>query len=233
MKLTFYALTSTPPAIVPAEPTRRWMDEFPDQHAYRCLPLTIANCYGWCLLCPGAIEVTWKGGPGAADIAFHGDESFPWREHFVTSNFTHGIVTFHTGYLMRTEPGWHIYCSGPTNVPKDGIAPLSGVIETDWLPYPFTMNWHFTRPGTVRFEAGEPFCQVFPVKAHAVLDVVPEIRQIADDPPLLTEYHAGGRSGRSLWPSIGPTMPRRSSKRGNDFTSKVSTQIPAQPRPRT
>jgi len=28
------------------------------------------------------------------------------------------------------------------------------VIETDWLPDPFTMNWQMTRPGTVRFREG-------------------------------------------------------------------------------
>jgi hypothetical protein len=41
------------------------------------------------------------------------------------------------------------------NSPKDGIAPLTGVIETDWLPYPFTMNWQMTRPGSVRFDKDE------------------------------------------------------------------------------
>ena len=37
---------------------------------------------------------------------------------------------------------------GPINRPKDGIAALPGIIETDWSPYSFTMNWMFTRPGT-------------------------------------------------------------------------------------
>ena len=38
------------------------------------------------------------------------------------------------------------------------MQPLVGLIETDWLPFPFTMNWVFTRPGRVRLEKGEPFC---------------------------------------------------------------------------
>jgi hypothetical protein len=48
---------------------------------------------------------------------------------------------------------------------KDGIQPLVGLIETDWLPFPFTMNWIFTRPGTVKFEKGEPFCFITPGRA--------------------------------------------------------------------
>ena len=33
---------------------------------------------------------------------------------------------------------------GPTNSPKDGIAALDGIIETDWAHSTFTMNWRFT-----------------------------------------------------------------------------------------
>ena len=43
MKLHCFALNSDPPKIVPARASRQWMDDFPDRHAYRCLPLTIAN----------------------------------------------------------------------------------------------------------------------------------------------------------------------------------------------
>ena len=58
---------------------------------------------------------------------------------------------------------------GPINRPKDGIAALSGIIETDWSPYSFTMNWIFTRPDTpVRFEKGEPYCYIFPVSCGAL-----------------------------------------------------------------
>lgn len=68
-----------------------------------------------------------------------------------------GIVTFHTGHLFRTPPGWGVWVTGPPNWPKDGIAPLTGLVETDWLPFPFTMNWQMTRPGEVVFRKGEPF----------------------------------------------------------------------------
>ncbi|NDG04180.1 MAG: hypothetical protein EB121_02330 [Alphaproteobacteria bacterium] len=41
---------------------------------------------------------------------------------------------------------------GAPNSAKHGIAPLDGLIETDWLPFGFTMNWRFTAPGQVTFE---------------------------------------------------------------------------------
>src|ERR671914_419696 len=48
--------------------------------------------------------------------------------------------------------------------PDEGtVAPA--IIETDWAPYSFTMNWQFTRPGAaVRFEKDEPYCHIFPVR---------------------------------------------------------------------
>ena len=68
---------------------------------------------------------------------------------------------------------------GPINRPKDGIAALSGIIETDWAPYTFTMNWIFTQPEVdVHFEKGEPFCHIFPVQRGLLASVEPEIRAI-------------------------------------------------------
>ena len=34
----------------PSPPRRHWMDELP--HAYKCLPLLLANQWGWQILCP-------------------------------------------------------------------------------------------------------------------------------------------------------------------------------------
>ncbi len=190
MKLKLYAITSAAPKIEPASPTRQWMDDFPARHAYRCLPLAIANSYGWEIVSPYTFTIRYNGGKKASDIVFKAEGEAPYLEHFVATNFSHGIVTFHTGHIVRTEPGWHTFVSGPLNRPKDGITPLAGVVETDWLPYPFTMNWQLTRPGVVRFEAGEPICQIFPVAANKVMEVEPELYDVTDDPDLDGQYRA-------------------------------------------
>lgn len=190
MRLDCYALQPSPPALVAARPARRWMDTFPDRHAYRCLPLSIANCYGWELLSPANITIHWNGGPDACDIRFECDEpEFP-LQHFVMSNFTRGIVTFHTGYIFQTDPHWNLLAGGPLNEPKDGISPLSGVVETDWLPYPFTMNWQLTRPGVVRFDKGEPFCHILPVPARALESFEPRILELPAVSELGQQYAA-------------------------------------------
>jgi hypothetical protein len=82
----------------------------------------------------------------------------------------------------------NLLTGGPPNSPKDGIYPLSGVIETDWSPYTFTMNWAFTQAGGMRFEEGEPFCMVFPVQRGLIDSVEPEIRDIAEDQDTKKRY---------------------------------------------
>jgi len=102
----------------------------------------------------------------------------------------HGIVTFHTGYLFRTPPGWATWVMGSPNLPKEGIYPLSGLVETDWLPFPFTMNWKMLRPGKVRFEKDEPFC-FFTLSEHRRLDDIQlKIRLLSSDPELAKDCKA-------------------------------------------
>ncbi len=193
MKLIAYALNDHPPRLIAARPHRDWMDAFPHKHAYRCLPLTIANTHGWEVLCPVPIEVTWNGGMKGEDLTVKALKPLPGNrplDHFCRSNFTRGIVTFHTDYIFRTEPAWDLIATGPVNRPKDNAYAMTGVIETDWLPYPFTMNWQILRPGTVVFEEDEPYCCIFPVPKQALTEVEPEIRNLADDPELESQHEA-------------------------------------------
>jgi len=188
MELECYAITARPPEIVPGRPDRQWMDAFVARHPYRCLPLTMANTTGWEILCPIGFTIEWNGGKHTSDLTFRPDRPHPDFHELVSSHFSHGVVTFHTGYLFRTPPGWDMWCMGPPNLPKDGIQALQGVIETDWLPFPFTMNWMMTRPGRVRFEKGEPFCFVT-LTPHRVMEQVQPIqRSIASNPGLRDQY---------------------------------------------
>jgi len=189
MKLTCYAIRPDAPAIRACPATRKWMDAVIDNHAYRCLPLTIANSHGWEILSPLDFAMTWTGDERPEAISLRLPGGGPPPPQVVVSHFGYGIVTFHLSYLFRTEPGWDLFATGTVNAPKDGIAPLSGVIETDWLPYPFTMNWKMTRPGTVRFERDEPVCMIFPVPHATLLDVDPEIIDLADAPDIQSAMH--------------------------------------------
>jgi hypothetical protein len=191
MLLKLHALTEHAPKVVPARPKRRWMDDFPDKHAYRCLPLSIANAYGWEVLCPVPIEIRWNGGYAVEDIQVIGHKPLPSGapiEHFCKSNFSRGIITFHLDYVIETEPDWELLATGPFNDPKETAAPLTGIMESDWLPYPFTMNWQLLQPGITRFEEDEPFCSFFPIPKRTLPNVQVEIHRLADDPELTARH---------------------------------------------
>jgi hypothetical protein len=182
MKIIGYLTGQGEIDIRPAPLERDWMDGTPVRFAYRCLPLNIANAYGWELLCPSGFRAVWSGGEKAGSITIVADNgtSAPAISHFGS-----GILTFPIACLFRTDPEFDLMAQGPINRPKDGIAALSGLIETDWLPFTFTMNWRFTRPAIpVRFEKGEPYCHIFPVRRSDLESVEPEIRSISEAPEL-------------------------------------------------
>ena len=193
-KLVGYVTAGHTIEIRPAPLERSWMEATGERFAYRCLPLNIANTHGWEILCAAGFTAIWNGGAGLDAIALQPDAgtSLP-----VSSHFGHGILTFHVPCLFQTTPGFDLMVQGPINRPKDAIAPLTGVVETDWSPYSFTMNWLFTRPGTaVRFEQGEPYCHIFPLRRGEVENVQPELRQLSDD-PALERQHGTWTAGRN------------------------------------
>lgn len=186
-RLDCIALIAEPPKIVPGASERAWMGATEDHFAYRCTPLSIANGSGWEVLTPHAFTAEWTGGDETADVRITPDDPAAWGER-AGSVFGHGILTFHPGYVFRTDPGWVVWARGAPNHVKDGIQALDGVVETHWLPFSFTMNWRFTRPGKVRFEAGEPFLFLTLAPATLIESVQPTLSRIEDDQALMNEY---------------------------------------------
>lgn len=171
------------PDLVPANAARKWMDEGTQGWANRCLPLRIANQAGWFVINPIDFDVMWDGRNGleAVRFQFDGGQSSP----LLSSMFGYGIFTFVIPYLFRTPDGMNLLARGPANYFVDGAAPLDGIIETDWLPYTFTMNWKITRRlKWVHFQKGEPICMLVPLRCGEIESLEPEIRNLDSDPEL-------------------------------------------------
>ncbi|MCA6109005.1 DUF6065 family protein [Bradyrhizobium cenepequi] len=185
-ELTAYVINGHELRIRPAAAERQWMDDSDQRFAYRCLPLNIANTYGWEILCTAGFSAIWDGRKTKDAITIKATSHLPPP---AISHFGGGVLTFHVPCLFRTDSGIDLYVTGPVNRPKDGIAPLSGIIETDWSPYTFTMNWLFTRPHhEVWFEAGEPFCHLLPVRRGELEEFSPAIRKLSEKPELEREH---------------------------------------------
>jgi hypothetical protein len=190
MNLSCYRIRDHAPELIPGRAERAWMDAAGPRFPYRCTPLTIANATGWELLCPSGLTARWNGGARIEDLSVELDGGQPNEPGFAQSHFGFGVMSFHPGYLFRTDPAWAIWCRGAPNFPKDGLLALDGLVETDWVPFSFTMNWLFTRPGAVRFEKDEPFCFILPVPHMDLEAIQPRMLRLSDNPELLAEHAA-------------------------------------------
>jgi hypothetical protein len=167
---------------------RDWMDASPQRFAYRCLPLTIANQAGWKIDSPATFCACWNGGPNPGDVTLTFAGPADVR---VVSHFGCGVVTFTLPYLFRTPNGVNLWVKGLSNWIKDGAQALEGVVETDWMPSTFTMNWKLTRPNyPVRFERGEPVCMVVPVTRGLAEGLTPRLARLEESPDLKAQYDA-------------------------------------------
>jgi Family of unknown function (DUF6065) len=183
--------------IVPAGRWREWMSATTLRYANRCLPLLMANESGWWLLNERRFTATWRGGDHARDVTVEYDDGVAPRGRAV-SLFGYGVLTFEIPWLFRTPPGWNLLARGPANMPRDGIAPLEGLVETDWSVATFTMNWRFTRPGTVVFVEGEPVCMIVPQRRGELEEVVTTIRSVDEEPDTAAGWEAFRRSRHEI-----------------------------------
>jgi hypothetical protein len=191
----------------PAPVKRAWMEATESRFAYRCLPLAIANQYGWFVSCPCSFTIRWNGGNRPEDLLIVHDELPP--DPMVSSLFGSGILTFNMPCLFRTPSGVNLWVRGPSNWPRDGIYPLEGIVESDWTSATFTMNWMVTRPEQLlRFERGEPICMIVPVARLFIESLIPISRPIVSAPEIHEAF-------------------QRWSHNRDDFHERISKEDPA------
>lgn len=179
--------------VIPAQVRREWMDKTEFGNANHCLPLLLANQAGWWILNSHDFVASWDGGdsPESLSVTYESDiDPFP-----ASSYFGYGILSFTMSHLFRITHGWTILVRGPANTLRDGISPLEGLVESDWAPMTFTMNWKFTRPDvTVSFRRGEPVCMLVPQRRGDLEAIDPKIEPVRTMPDY-DDYMRWRRSG--------------------------------------
>lgn len=192
MRIIAYQLMDHPVTIRPAPLERDWMSATPSKFAYRCLPLNIANMHGWEVLSPVTFWAEWDGGDALESVRIESDGP---EELHPLSHFGCGVLTFNVPWLFRTPPGVNMLVTGPFNRVRHGIQALTGIVETDWAPYSFTMNWRFTAPGTrIWWEKDEPYAMLCPVPRGYVETAEPELQRIEGAPEEQAAYKAWSSS---------------------------------------
>jgi hypothetical protein len=185
MKITAYKVDEHVLPIVPGRKKRWWMEETSHKYAYRCLPLPICNTTGWEILSPCDFIVRWNGEATQEGLEFFYEDT---KYNFLASAFGWGIVTIHSGYLFKTSPGWDILVRGSPNWQPEWMYPLSGIVETWWLPFTFTLNWKLHQAGEYRFFRDDPLGFILPIP-HDYEDIEPEIKDISENPELEYKFN--------------------------------------------
>ena len=184
-------------ALQPASQKRPWMDTN-QGHAYRCLPLVVANHMGWIIEFPVTVHATWNGEIGNSyevvkeAITFDFDCPPKFADYFgrhIVSDFGNGIMSIALPWLFRTTEPDGLVVRGAPNYWVEGATPLDGFVETNWLPFTFTMNWKLHTPHkTVTFEKGTPLTFVYPYNIQTLKNYSTDVKTLADNPELEEAY---------------------------------------------
>lgn len=174
--------------IVPLQLQRDWMDQTRGKDAYKCLPLNIANQYGWAVVSPADFSVSWFGGNDEASVeVFSQDKNFV--DQMVISHFGEGTFTIQLDFIIKTPENYSTYIRGIPNKLYNVLKPLDAIVETDWLPYPFTYNFKFIEEGVVDFKKGEPLMCFFPIERNSVENFKINELPISDNPEMENDYN--------------------------------------------
>ena len=169
-EITINRLLDGPPIfpVVPLTAKRNWMNKSRDKFAYKCIPLNIANQYGYAVLCPEDFTIDWWGGTEEKDVDFQVTSKNDYFKDHLHSYFGGGTFTIHVDFIIRTPEGFSTYIRGVPNETKQGLKPLDAIVETDWLSYTFTYNFLLIEPGSYSFKKGEPLFVFFPIERNTV-----------------------------------------------------------------
>jgi hypothetical protein len=188
--------------IIAAPRQRDWIARLPHACVEACAPLVVANQSGWLVLSAHKVAATWDGGTGAESLRLdHLGGGPPFSAQSV---FGAGILTWRIPYLFRTASGYNLLVRGPANMPKYGVQPLEGTIETDWVESTFIMNWQMMLPNhTVTFDIGEPVAMLVPQMRGELEIFRPEIRAFDAAPAKQASYlrHAAARFRQGAAPT--------------------------------
>ena len=162
------------------------MNESLDKFAYKCLPLNVANQYGWSVLSPCDFKVSWYGGGSSNSVeVFDIPEEF---ENIVSGHFGSGTFTINVDFIIKTPKGYSLYVRGVPNKDYGIVQPLDAIVETDWLPFTFTYNFKFIDSGVAEFKKGEELFSFFPIKRDTVENFSIHAQSIREDSNLERDY---------------------------------------------
>ncbi len=136
-------------------------------HFYRCLPLSIANTYGFVVKSEYDFVANWNGTPDRNGVTITAKDYNENLYPVVESRFGHGIITLTYPFQLRTPPGVNLMTINPPNIIINNVTVMSGVVETDNLRWLFTFNLKIQNPNVdTYFKKGSPISGFIPIPRY-------------------------------------------------------------------
>jgi hypothetical protein len=133
---------------------------------YNCLPLMIGNQYGFIVTLNYGVNIMWNGGDGKDDInvSYIIPDTLKEKDPTTFSHFGNGILTVSLESVIRTPTGINLMTINPPNYILKNVTVLTGVVESDNLRMPFTINLRIHEPNIITsFPAGTPIAAFIPI----------------------------------------------------------------------
>jgi len=117
---------------------RHWFNS----HFYYCLPLNIANQYGFIIKAAYDFDATWDGSTGNSnDIhinIYEPEDSLSMQQ--IHPGFGEGILTIQNNFQFKTPPGINLMTIAAPNFFTPGMQAMTAVIEADQIRRDFSFN---------------------------------------------------------------------------------------------
>jgi hypothetical protein len=141
-----------------------------NSHFYYCLPINIANQYGFIIKSQRDFEMTWDGTfDNIKDVTFNFLDDDDNDKQVIKCGFSNGVVTIQNRFALKTPPGINLMTIQPPNMFLPGCVAMTGVIETDQIRRDFTFNIKITIPNyTVKVKKGDALGAFIPIPRYFV-----------------------------------------------------------------
>lgn len=127
------------------QPNRDWFNHIAFS---MCLPLTIANQYGFVVKAQHDAELFWDGTENPVEVKSEGFNNLQSIQSYL-NNFRNGVLSIENKFILKTPPNVNILVTQPPNHYIDGLHFMNGVVESDNLRRSFTFNIRVTTPNKV------------------------------------------------------------------------------------
>lgn len=163
--------------IEPMSIKRDWMDLTPENHAYRCFPVTQSNVIGWSLSSSSDIVFRWD---GINDSSADHVEIFSPQEGSYSGR-GQSSISLDTGLIFKTDNDISIWTINPVNHFSDDFETMSSLISTSFYgnPLPLAIKAKKSQE-VVTIKAGTPLATIVPISLTTLNNTTIEIVRYQD-----------------------------------------------------